>query len=524
MSKYLVRVEAINLSAVLDDTNDISTRRGAGLHLLNAAQDCAQCGTALSTGASAALLRVEDGTKIDDVLECLRSKFTVDGNEHFTFAVAAVEEEADGFARAEAGTIAAVRWQQMQSLSFALPALQTSPDNAVNAIAVCEFDGVRPAHCDEPLPNGKTKRVSSSVAFRRRLGREQRQQLYRSEMGHLKDAKDEEKVASVQGLKFTQDLQALSDPGQDIKAGVLKDKIAVIYLDGNRFGAIGAESAKRDCLQHWDEELKNKRRHLLLDLLKTTTDPRWKTTDNKIRLETLLWGGDEVLFVVPAWLGWPVVDFLHDRTADWKFDLPKSNNHPAETMNLRHAYGLVFCHSKAPIQRVAKLAKDLADYGKTDDYRKHNTVTWTALESFDHLGLALDDTIKRRYGGHATWCNWVLKAEQIMTLQRDFVIVKDLLPRSQIVAAAIAGARDGDERFGAAHKDERFVAAHKRAWAQSGSAVALDTNSCAAWKNIWDSLTECHPEDISKQRLAWIQLAEIWDYAGLDPLPTASQS
>lgn len=509
MSKYLVRVEAINLSAVLDDTNDISTRRGAGLQLLKAAQDCAQCGTALSTGASAALLRVEDGINIDDVLKCLRSKLAGNGSEHFTFAVAAVEEEADGFARAEAGTIAAVRWKQMQSLSFALPALQTLPDNA---IAVCEFDGVSPAQCDERLPNNELKRVSSSVAFRRQLGRDQRQQLYQSEIGHLKDTK---KVATVQGLKFTQDLQALSDPGQDIKAGVLKDKIAVIYLDGNRFGAIGAESAKRDCLPRWDEELKSKRRHLLLELLKTTTDYRWRTPDDNIRLETLLWGGDEVLFVVPAWLGWPVVDFLLKQTANWTFDLPESNSHQAETKDLRHAYGLVFCHSKAPIQRVAKLTKDLAEYGKTDVYREHNTVTWTALESFDHLGLALEDTIKRRYGGHVTWSNWVLKDEQIMTLQSDFGSVKDLLPRSQIVAAAIAGARDGDERF---------VAAHKRAWAQSGSAAALGTNNCAAWKRVWDSLTESDPENISKQRLAWIQLAEMWDYAGLDPLPTASQS
>ena len=192
-----------------------------------------------------------------------------------------------------------------------------------------------------------------------------------------------------------------------------------------------------------------------------------------------------------------------------------SNSHPAELKNLRHAYGLVFCHSKAPIQRVATLAKDLAEYGKTDDYRKHNTVTWTALESFDHLGLALDGTINRRYGGHVAWSNWVLKPGQIKTLQGDFGLVKEILPRSQIVAAAIAGARDCDERFSTAHK---------RAWAQSGSAVALDTNNCAAWKRVWDSLTESQPDEIPKQRLAWIQLAEIWDYAGLDPLPTASPS
>ncbi len=120
-------------------------------------------------------------------------------------------------------------------------------------------------------------------------------------------------------LKFTSDLQELSsDPAQ----GILNGKIAVIYVDGNKFGDIARNCINSEEQTQFDQQLREGQNAILKTLLEEANiNELWKYKDKnneeKTRLETLLWGGDELIWVVPAWLGWYTLN-LFFKQADEK--------------------------------------------------------------------------------------------------------------------------------------------------------------------------------------------------------------
>lgn len=105
-----------------------------------------------------------------------------------------------------------------------------------------------------------------------------------------------------------------------------------------------------------------------------------------------MWGGDEMIWVMPAWCALETVQLFFRQTSDWRL----GKDHPL----LTHAVGLVLCSHKSPIRGAVRLARDLADNAKdllksaTKDkgqpayYNRPeaNVVAYQVLESFDHLG------------------------------------------------------------------------------------------------------------------------------------------
>lgn len=83
--------------------------------------------------------------------------------------------------------------------------------------------------------------------------------------------------------------------------------MAVIYADGNHFGKKQSALSDSKLLKAWDDALQHSRKAMLKALLEQARiDPLWHENDSldaPIRLETLLWGGDELIWVVPAWKG-----------------------------------------------------------------------------------------------------------------------------------------------------------------------------------------------------------------------------
>ena len=179
------------------------------------------------------------------------------------------------------------RWQQMQAPTLAVP-------KKVTASQPCAFDGVRPA-----TKNSKGgELISESAWIRNEYGSDQKQSLYTKETG----------LADLP--KFVNDLDELSD---DLSQGRLHHKTAVIYLDGNKFG----EKQNRLCTtaelqEKFDTQVKSYRRGVLRELLiKIKDKPAWRYQGQLLRLETLLWGGDELIWVVPAWRGfWTLAAIL----------------------------------------------------------------------------------------------------------------------------------------------------------------------------------------------------------------------
>src|SRR5579872_3506291 len=176
----------------------------------------------------------------------------------------------------------------MQSPTVAAP---RSP-----AARPCRIDKVRPGVHQE---NGEP--VSTSVQIRRKYGREQKQAFY-------------QRQANIPCPRFVNDFSKLTG---DNSRGNLNHKMAVIHLDGNRFGEIqNVLCASPESLQDFDHTLRRLRSGMLLELIQQTASKGAWTDKNKDdeagehRIETLLWGGDEIIWVVPAWTGLWVLGFF----------------------------------------------------------------------------------------------------------------------------------------------------------------------------------------------------------------------
>ena len=373
MATYYLRVEAVNLANFITDTEDLSTIRGGGLLLLEAVDriphEAARDLQTLTTGASAGLYRFE--APDDEGAQALRDRIAgwLKGDEALGQATFVVDYQSAGpdgrFADDFARLLARNRWRQMQSPTVIFD--QDSSDH------VCDIDFVRPATHETRGPE-RELRVSESVYRRRSAGRELKQKFYRRETGKVTNA------------EFVREFNELA---VNESKGNLNGKMAVIYLDGNSFGRIKSCSHDRQSWLAFDTTVKEYRKQMLgglLDLMARDADwqVRGEHGETRYRIETLLWGGDEILWVVPAWKAWEALAYFYQSSVAWKF-----GEHP-----LRHAGGLIFCHCKAPIHRMVRLAKQLADLAKEVD-RGQNLFAYEVLESFDHVGSDLEEYRRR---------------------------------------------------------------------------------------------------------------------------------
>jgi len=249
------------------------------------------------------------------------------------------------------------------------------------------------------LPGIQNAPVSSSVKARREFGREQKKRFYQEEAPGAAWPPEKE------DQRFAQEFLEIAErtpPGCER----LNYKLAVIYLDGNQFGALQrAECKTRDLQKQFDTQVRDFRRGFLAELLnRMGADAKWWTAGGDRRLETLLWGGDEMMFVVPAWAGWDTLRLFFEISAGWKVKLGGQDH------QLTHAAGLVFAHHKAPIHRLEALAKyELAEGVKgwlktryeagelTPRDTAANRFDYEVLESFDHLGGSLGRYRERRF-------------------------------------------------------------------------------------------------------------------------------
>ncbi len=489
----LLRVEGVNLAHSIEDTEDLSTRRGGSLLLLQAIGDIERAHTAtlkpISTGASAGLFEVQG-----DSAAILRSVKALLAEPPYCYAtfVVDVQEGKQDFQQAEAAVLTANRWQQMSSLSFAATGLKPS------ALGVCAVDEIRPATESLKVKNNQTN-ISASVDARRKHGLAAKRKFYTQQLGE-----------HYQTLEFTNDFSEIAST--PIPADVspnLAGKMAVFYADGNKFGDIARGCAAPVELTAWDSYIKGQRKQLLSALLdRASNATHWQTTQNTLRLETLLWGGDELMFVVPAWCGLELANLFFQHTANMRYP----DNHAGQ--QLTHACGIVFCHQQAPISRIANLAKALAEQGKIANQqanRQTNSLNWLVLESFDHTGAGLDDYLKRRFGStanHQPALNWpvlALNADSLQALTHNLPTLKNQLPHSAIVHITRAMAQGQ-----AFESDGTLKPLVQRALGQVSEAGAETFK--ALWPRLHPLATSwqdaAQPDDLG----AWVKLAELWDY------------
>lgn len=526
MKKYLLRIEAVNFDQFIGDTDRISVVRGASLALLFAPGGVKPADRsrldilsklskefsdrsapeAVSTGASVGLysLELKSDAEAADLLGKVRSWITQDDLlRHATFTVALVRAT-DNFKEDLARLIALGNWEQVTSSTLAWP----QP-----AKEVCTFDGVRPAsqHC-------MGSHASESVFQRYQEGRLYRQRLF-SSVG----------VADLGGYPFTHSLSGLA-------AGVdssLDGRIAVIYVDGNKFGTLlQAVEDRSDAVKHWDVTLRRLRAQLLRNLAKQFwTEPiRTKTQENDwfyiahrsdesetlyrpedegldcappIRFETLLWGGDEFRWVVPAWQAWRVLEFLAKEIRSWE---------SPQGQRLTTAVGVAFCRAKAPIARINSISAFLGDevkevlaatgFNPFTGCSVHSRFAYHTFESFDHMGADLAKARAARRPSAA--CDMTIGLEKLADLRRTFDVLHRFIPRRRvhrIASMILARAPESDWQRQARMAVQLLVDA-----GQDGA--------IRKWMEGTHPLRDSDASELAPHghAVGWVHLNELWDY------------
>lgn len=498
MGCYYLRIEGINLDNFVYDTNDLSTVRGGGLLMLRLVDQVETflndhehvTAERITNGASWGLYRIaieadfQPETLFDAITSHLngrqvtckipkkngeKKEITITPWRHATWAVDIIkagDQEHDFRADREKAQ-ALNRWRQMQTPALTLPGPEEYKSDVKES--VCDFDLVNPAFI---YLKEEKKAISHFVSDRRQYGRCQKQEFYEGET-RLPDLQE-----FVNDLNDLTEIQGNSKAEEAVKS--LSGKMAVIYMDGNSFG----RTQRDHCLTPADQTDFNdtvigNHRDFLTDILRAIDkdDPLW-FNNGAIRFETLLWGGDEIMLVVPAWQGWEVLTRFYRMAKDWKY----------KNRKLTYGAGLVFCHHKAPIYRIKDLAHNLADLAKAKG-KEAGYVAYQILESFDHAGLDLQGFRAGRCPVGVVPNDLILPGEQMSAINEAMESLKeeiDLPKRKlhQVVAALYAGDMDQADRL-----------AEKAGFNDKDIAAMIDA--------------------FGRRPACWLHILELWDYLGL---------
>lgn len=429
MQNHYLRVEAVNLDYSVYDTHNISVIRGGSSMLLEAVNKLKNFPGLenVGTGASEGIFKfsASNAQEVKEMEEKVLAQLNADGGHFATFIISTIAaNEKDGFTRAVERLKSQARWRQYQQPSFVLPK-KTDLDEE------CFLDRVRPAA--EPIPIGmKEQNVSAAVKIRHREGRKIRNQLYRHLLG-------------VEKIEFTQDLETLSTGTDD---GALEGKIAFIHLDGNRFGRI------RDKLCQTENDLgkfqtliqEQLQKPALQQILKEATAPKnsaFRTASGEIRLETLMWGGDEIEWVVPASQAWLVLQTFFKQVAGMKF----------KGVNLTYSAGMVFSHHNLPILQVRKYANQLCDLAKSSLEKDIAKLDETA-NRFVFLNMTAFDLISRdveqflnEFHKPAKAVDFIIAYPEMESLRNSLSNIKRYFPKNKLyeIIDALHSGKSEDE-------------------------------------------------------------------------------
>lgn len=584
-TRWLVRAEGVNFANTLSDTEDLSIIRGASLALLRidrfveAAIASIPGATAslLFSGASQCLIEVRLAAPeasfgayleraVADLLRRLRQAGTKadpahpragldEPFEHLSLVVDA-EPHFDADDRAPVVARLEARNRSRQQRDWSLPppgpvSLADAPDNACDP-----FDRVRPAQVSIDLPKdkvdmspalvdastrpdgGQRVRVSASSKARRAFGRTQRKAFYGDELAA--EGLDAPFPASVSVTDSLEEIVEKPHPTRrdgSVLPVSLRNKVAVIYADGNAFGKIREHVA----LDAFSATLTRRRREFLAEILcwylGELKGPDWsgfatpslKTGDEPgvekaLRLETLLWGGDEFIFVVPAWLAVPFVERFLAQSAGWEIE-DKALAEAGVSGRLTHSLGVVIANAKTPIRLLRTRAQDIADRAKAAGYRDRSTATFEIFESIAPPDVTIAGTRANQYG------LGVVPADAREAAQ-DTVTKALALPgdRFSDLVARIVTLKDGDPAQDLPGFPRSQLYGALRAAQATGSLVteAADRAVTAHFSEYLDRFGKQKGLTLEALRLPATEadgrgaaldlalLVQLWDYVGLD--------
>jgi len=494
--KYLLRVEAVNLYNFVYDTNKIQPMRGGGYLLLESVD-----GLAGQTVAGAKLTKISTGASIGlfefsspdptNVCKAVLDQLNMATGGHATFVVDHVQATDGSFEEDLQNLMAKNRWKQYQQPTLVLP-LQSAKEE-------CSFDGLRPGIVETKLPENKIVLLSDSVDYRKAKGKSLKKTIYQKILlNDIKGQGNAEIQKLLDSVDFVDDLHELAGVGEDDKKqGNLKDKIAFIYLDGNKFTKARTKHCKEATkLGEFSEAVERPRKAFLKELL-SLTDEDFFTKSGEMRLETLLWGGDELEIIVPAWKGFKVLELLYMHLATSEF----------AKQPLTYSGGVIFCNNKAPILQLRSMVHELADDVKKSigEGPQKNSLRMLVMESFDTLGTSVSD-FATSYYGEDIWQTLLLDFQDIANIKDTVKSMKDNdFPRNKMFDIA-RGIKSGNV------PNESFNAACKGSTDQTAVREVLENFLGVKSKTQNDKKDPVYGDESLNGFRRWFLLNELWDY------------
>jgi hypothetical protein len=502
MPKYYLHAEAFNLHQTVYDTHDISTIRGGSYLLLDAIDRLPKTIPGrlhlVTAAASKGLFVYEDSgdfaaQRKDMALPVLQALHDAAGG-FASFLVAIAEDIPDDFPRVLAQLEADVRRQQWRTPTVIVPDFDATEQE-------CYLDGWRPGVIPYQVDrDAEDAKISRATNYRRQRGRELRHTLFR-ELFTDEDA-DADPCPKDLG-------ELATDPNK----GILSGKIAFIHVDGNSFGRIrNAKCDNSEKRKEFDQCVQARRRSFLAGLAAAAhADPDFhvclRTGKDVLRLEVLLWGGDECTLVVPAWKGLEVLERFFRATATLEFD----------GIPMTHRAAVIFCHHNAPILQIRRLAEQLLSETKDDiknrfraargaglilagmsDEDADRQIEWVSspkygnaarylvLESFDMLRGSLERFLERYYG-KADTSDLLLYGHEMAELRSHLHTICAAAPKGRVIE--VARSLSAGDTAPAEELRKRLP-----------DLVAPDV------RQALDALTKDHVA-------GWFLLADLWDYA-----------
>jgi hypothetical protein len=490
MNQYLLRLEAVNFATTCYNTNELSTIRGGSMMLANAHELIkgtvpVELGNGPEFfGASHSVWKFDASGEeraqqvAKDLLNALASHPTL---RHGTF-VCNVQQHNVQSHEDDVRTLQKLRmlnhWGQYQKPTIANPIVDRK--NTGNS-KYCEFDRIRPA--TQEINKGEVYQVSQSTFDKRNYGREQKKKFFRS---------------VNESLNVVNDLNELTchfDPNHR-----LNGKMAIIYIDGNKQSEVVYTRSieennqfRRFLRQSHGDFLRELVAHALESQCVSGESNEWffwdtQESQHQLRIETLIWGGDDIVLVVPAWKGLFTIERFFCASAKWKY-----NNEP-----LTHSAGIVFCNAKTPVQDMVSLADDLVIQCKkraiNGDYK--DLIAYEVLESFDNMESNIDAAWSRRmcsdsdctYGGELVIAPSVLSS------------IKALIQETQ------KKIQEPDARI-SRRKIEMLVR-------EMPQARKIDIDFDKSISSAFDSITSWSAIGDRSERSKLLHLVSLWDYLG----------
>lgn len=223
-----------------------------------------------------------------------------------------------------------------------------------------------------------------------------------------------------------------------------------------------------------------------------------------------MWGGDEFLLVLPAWLALEAAQLFFEHCR-----ISSPDNEPQT-----HSTVLVFAHHNAPIGPLQRLARSLAEQGKQGLWKNQDSLHTLVLESFDHAGGDLGTYWARRGLPGLSWEGMALNPTALKQLLALWPQVASYLPMRSLHRIV-----DGLRRWEVAGDNEKRLIT--RAYANVSESLAGPARE--AWQALWTVLLrqassgQSWPDTpgdtfVTQAHLpAWLTLVELSDY-----LPTTA--